>query len=116
GGLDKRATYHDPCYLGRRAKVFDAPRKLVRNIRGIDFVEMRWIRDKAYCCGGNEGFAMIHPELSARIGAKVIEEARKVEAQLLVTACPLCKELLARHAAEKNIELLDLAELVREVL
>ena len=116
GGLDKRATYHDPCYLGRRAKVFDASRELVRNIRGIGFVEMRWIRDKAYCCGGNEGFAMIHPELSARIGAKVIEEAGKVEAQLLVTACPLCKELLARHATEKNIELLDLAELVREVL
>ncbi len=116
GGFDKRITYHDPCYLGRHAKVFDAPREVIKNTRGIDFVEMRWIRDKAYCCGGNVGFATIHPELSSRIGAKVIEEAEKVGGKALVTACPLCKELLSKYATEKDIELYDLADLVRRLL
>lgn len=115
GGFDRKITYHDPCYLGRHGKVFDAPRKVIKNIHGVDFVEMRWIKDKAYCCGGNEGFAIIHPELSARIGGKVVEEAEKVRAEALVTACPLCKELLAKHATEKNIELYDLAELVKKL-
>ncbi|MDH5362256.1 MAG: (Fe-S)-binding protein [Aigarchaeota archaeon] len=116
GGLDMRASYHDPCYLGRRAKVFDAPRDIMKSMRGMDFVDMRWTRDKAYCCGGNEGFAIIYPQLSARIGAKVMDEARKVEAQVVVTACPLCKELLVRHATDRHIEIFDLAELVNEVL
>jgi len=114
--FDRTITYHDPCYLGRHAKVFDAPRQVIKNIRGIDFVEMRWIKDKAYCCGGNEGFAIIHPELSATIGGKVIEEAEKAGGEALVTACPLCKELLTKHATDKNIELYDLAELVEQLL
>lgn len=115
-GFDRTITYHDPCYLGRHAKVFDAPRQVIKNIHGIDFVEMRWIKDKAYCCGGNEGFAIIHPELSARIGGKVIEEAEKAGGEALVTACPLCKELLTKHASDKSIELYDLAELVEQLL
>jgi len=109
-------TYHDPCYLGRYANIFDAPRDVIKTLHGIDFVEMRWIKDKAYCCGGNEGFAMIHPELSARISGKVVDEAQKIEAEGIITACPMCKELLRAHATDKNIEIYDLTELVAKLL
>ncbi|MFB0551530.1 MAG: (Fe-S)-binding protein [Nitrososphaeria archaeon] len=116
GFSEKKMTYHDPCYLGRYANIFDAPRDVIKTLHGIDFVEMRWIKDKAYCCGGNEGFAMIHPELSARISGKVVDEAQKIEAEGIITACPMCKELLRAHATDKNIEIYDLTELVAKLL
>ncbi len=77
---------------------------------------MRWIKEKAYCCGGNEGYAIVNPEISARIGKKVIEEAEKVDAEVLVTSCPLCKELLSKNANGKNIEVYELSELITKIL
>jgi len=116
GSFKKRITYHDPCYLGRYAKIFDEPRKLIKHINGAEFVEMRWIKDKAYCCGGNEGFTMTNPELSAKIGMKVIDEAEKEKAKAVITACPLCKELLMKHSYKKGIEVFDLAEIIKKIL
>jgi len=114
GVFTGKASYHDPCYLGRHMKVFDEPRELIKKIGVTDFVEMRWVRDKAYCCGGNIGFNLTHPELSSRIGEKIVEEAKMVDAELLITNCPLCKELLIKHAKGKGVKVYDLMEIIEE--
>ncbi|HZH68573.1 MAG TPA: (Fe-S)-binding protein, partial [Chitinophagales bacterium] len=46
----KRITFHDPCYLGRGNKVYDAPRSVIKALDG-DLVEMTNSRSNALCCG-----------------------------------------------------------------
>ncbi len=53
GGL--KVTYHDPCYLGRHSKVFDAPREILKSLPGVEFIEMERNSEESMCCGGGGG-------------------------------------------------------------
>lgn len=53
--IDAEVTFHDPCYLGRVNKVYDAPRRLIQAIPGVDLLEMSHTRENSLCCGGGGG-------------------------------------------------------------
>ncbi|MCJ7664394.1 MAG: succinate dehydrogenase iron-sulfur subunit, partial [Desulfobacterales bacterium] len=53
--LKKRVTYHDPCFLGKRNEIYDAPRRILASINGLEFVEMRRTKENSFCCGGGAG-------------------------------------------------------------
>ena len=114
-------TYHDPCYLGRYNQMYDAPRRVLRAIPGVELTEMPRHGDASLCCGGGGG-RMWQEELDAdaKMSEIRIEEARSTGAQVLVTACPLCLIMLddARKTAglEDAIEVMDLNELVLSAL
>ena len=46
----KRITYHDPCYLSRANKIFEAPRELIKKL-DAELVEMKACKTKGLCCG-----------------------------------------------------------------
>jgi L-lactate dehydrogenase complex protein LldE len=56
-----RLTYHDSCHLSRGLGVREQPRRLLRRIRGIDFVEME---ESDRCCGFGGSFAFKYPAIS----------------------------------------------------
>jgi len=113
----KRVTYHDPCYLGRYNRIFDAPRAVITAIPGIDFVEMAHHREYSLCCGGGGG-RMWQEGLDAetKMSEIRIKEAHTAGAEIVITACPLCLIMLedARKTAEleESLEVMDLNELV----
>jgi Fe-S oxidoreductase/predicted DNA-binding transcriptional regulator YafY len=53
--IDADVTFHDPCYLGRVNKVYDAPRSLIQAIPGVELLEMSHTRENSLCCGGGGG-------------------------------------------------------------
>jgi L-lactate dehydrogenase complex protein LldE len=64
-----RVTYHPTCHSLRMLKVGDAPTKLLRAVRGIDFVELS---EKQECCGFGGTFAIKNADTSiAMLGDKL---------------------------------------------
>jgi L-lactate dehydrogenase complex protein LldE len=59
--FDGKVTYHDSCHLLRGIGVKEQPRTLLRNVSGIDFVEMH---NSDTCCGFGGTFSIKYPDIS----------------------------------------------------
>jgi L-lactate dehydrogenase complex protein LldE len=59
-----RVTYHDACHLLRELHVSDQPRRLIRAVRDVDFVEME---APDTCCGFGGTFSVKYGEISNAI-------------------------------------------------
>jgi len=114
--IAKRVTYHDPCHLARHSWVFDAPRKVLQSIPGIEYVEMYPTREHAFCCGGGGGIAAAFRELATKIGVSKVKKAEATGAEILSSACPFCYQnlSLALGAAGSKIAFRDVTELLAD--
>jgi Fe-S oxidoreductase len=85
----KRVTYHDPCWLGRGMGVYDAPRKILRSIPGVELVEMKNSRELSSCCGTSCWSNCTN--YSKLMQVNRLEEAFRSGAEAIVTACWECE-------------------------
>lgn len=117
-GVPKKVTYHDPCDLGRNSKVFDPPRNILKQIPGLNLVELENSRQLCVCCGGGGDLEMIDPELSAAIAQKKIEEIQRTGAEEVVTSCQQCIRTISGYARKHKIKLKvkDITEVVLEAM
>ncbi len=118
--LDRRVTYHDPCYLGRYNGVFEAPRRVLTAL-GAEVVEMPRNRTRSYCCGAGGGRVWMKEATGLRerpAESRVREAVALDRVGTLVVACP--KELAMFNDAVKTaglegrLAVRDLAEMVEE--
>ncbi|MFQ5879960.1 MAG: (Fe-S)-binding protein [Dehalococcoidia bacterium] len=110
-----RVTYHDPCYLGRRNGVYEAPRELLRSIPGLELVEMGANREEALCCGGGGGRMWLETEASERFANLRLRQAAETSAQALVTSCPFCIACLEdglKMYQDGELRVMDVAEVL----
>lgn len=116
--LPLKVTYHDPCDLGRGARVFDAPREVLRSIPGVTFVEMERNREACRCCGGGGNLEMIDADLSSRIAKEKIQDVLDTGAQAVVSACQQCVRTMTTYVRRNKVplEVMDIAQLVRRAL
>ena len=118
--LNKKVTYHDPCYLGRHNEIYDEPRALIAAATGGNLVEMDRIRHESLCCGAGGGRLWMETKPEWRFSDLRIEEACKTGATILATACPYCISMLedSRKTVNKEdaIEIKDIVELIAEAL
>ena len=120
-GLAKRVTYHDPCTLGRGFRIFDAPRLLLNGMPGLKLVEMESNRERALCCGASP-WAFCNA-VNRQIQGQRLAQAKAVDAEILVTACPKCqihlkcawKNEVASNGPAASIEIRDFASVVAGV-
>jgi Fe-S oxidoreductase len=119
--LDLRATYQDPCFLGKQNLVFDEPRKILTSIPGLGFAEMERSRQRSLCCEGGGGRMWAEGGTEGtRNGEIRIKEAVDLGAKVMATACPFC--LLTLEDAVKISSLTDqmvvkdISELVVEAM
>jgi len=114
--LNSTLVYHDPCHLGRYLQVYDAPRNVLIKIPQVKLVEMWRNREKALCCGAGSGYRLTHPETAIKIAERVVEEAFRTGAEIMVTACPTCKLSFQRPAKTKKLEVKDIAEIIADAI
>lgn len=115
GHLDAQVTFQDPCYLGRHNSEYQAPRKILAAIPGIELVEMQNHGQDALCCGGGGGRMWLETPACERFSDLRVEQAAQTRADYLVTACPfcaVCMEDSAKMKKGKSPQVLDVAEIV----
>jgi Fe-S oxidoreductase len=115
-----RVTFHDPCYLGRHAGIYDHPRDILDSIPGIERVEMAHARENSLCCGGGGGGAWMQegcPPMD-RLSHRRVREALDIRADIIATACPYCIRMLNRAirdmGVQAKIRVCDVAELLAQ--
>jgi len=111
-------TYHDPCDLGRTSGIYEAPRRIIRSIPGVELREMQDHHELALCCGGGGDAEMANAELTAAVGRRRLAQAQATGAGYIVSACQQCKRTLASAARQEKARLrvLDIAELVWQAM
>jgi Fe-S oxidoreductase len=118
--ITEAITYHDSCYIGRYNDNYDAPRKILQSIRGVQVHEMPRSRDKGFCCGAGGGRMFLEETTGKRVNIERTEEALSLHPSVIATACPFCMTMLtdgvkAKEASE-GTNVRDVAEIVSEAM
>ena len=114
GPVEEAVTYHDPCDLGRKSGVYDAPREVLAHIPGLDFREMSAIRENAVCCGGGGDVEVSDRTVTATVAGQRAAQAQATGAKYVLSACQQCKRTLQEGARQNKIRMraMDIIELV----
>jgi heterodisulfide reductase subunit D len=114
--LNMKVTYHDPCHLGRHMGIYEPPRELIKKIPGIELVEMVRTRQNAWCCGSGGGVRSAFKDLSEFAAVNRINEAKSTGAEAIISACPFCSNQFKSNISANEINVLDIAELIKKIL
>jgi Fe-S oxidoreductase len=117
-GQSADVTYHDPCYLGRHNKVYEAPRELI-GASGAKLTEMPRHADRGLCCGAGGARMWMEEHIGKRVNHERVEEALDTGASKIATGCPFCRVMITDGvddvAAATDLpkaEVLDVAQLL----
>jgi Fe-S oxidoreductase len=114
---NKKAIYHDPCFLGKQNGVFDEPRKILGALEGLDLMEFSRSRDMSLCCEGGGGRMFFEVETAYQRNSEIrVLEAQAKGAEIIVTSCPFCVMTLEEQAMEKGLAVKEISEILMEVL
>jgi Fe-S oxidoreductase len=114
GPVEEVVTYHDPCDLGRKSGVYDAPREVMARIPGLELREMAASRENALCCGGGGDVEISDPTVTIGVAGRRLKQVQATGARYVASACQQCKRTLQEGARRNKIRVraIDVAELV----
>jgi len=109
--FEGRVTYHDACHLLRELGVSDEPRRLIRAVRGVEFVEME---APDTCCGFGGTFSVKYAEISDSILREKLARVERSGAQYVVANDSSCLMQVAGglSRAGSSVKTMHLAELL----
>ena len=119
--VPRNVAYHDPCFLGKRNDVFDAPRQILQSMNVLRLVEMKRTRQSSFCCGGGAGRVWTEDALpEKRPSNNRLHEALDLNVNTIAVACPYCittlEDAVKVSDVENKIAVKDILELVKEAL
>jgi len=95
--VNAKVTYHDSCHLNRAMKVKAEPRKLLKSIKGLEYLEAE---EADRCCGGAGTFSFKQYDISMKILKRKIDNAENTGAEIFAVGCPSCRIQLS-HGVNK---------------
>jgi L-lactate dehydrogenase complex protein LldE len=100
--LNGKATYHDSCAGLRECKIKNEPRTLLKNVKGLELVELE---DVETCCGFGGTFAVKFEPISVAMGEQKVEHALATGAQYLISTDLSCLMHLQGYIDNKGYSL-----------
>ncbi|HWR15909.1 MAG TPA: (Fe-S)-binding protein [Terriglobales bacterium] len=82
-----KVTVHDSCHANRELGIRQGPRKLLKNVRGLELIEMR---DSDECCGFGGTFSVKFGAISAAMGDVKTGNAEQTQADFVTAVDPSC--------------------------
>ncbi|MCP4227139.1 MAG: (Fe-S)-binding protein, partial [Actinomycetia bacterium] len=118
--LERRVTYHDPCYLARYNQLTDAPRRVLGAI-GCELIEMPRNQENSFCCGAGGGrIWMDDSTLVERPSENRIQEAAELGIDAFVVACPkdftMFSDAAKMTGHDDQIAVVDMIQLVADAI
>ncbi|WP_026714150.1 (Fe-S)-binding protein [Flavobacterium daejeonense] len=112
----KKITFHDPCYLGRANKVYEAPRNLIEKL-DAELVEMKRSKSNGLCCGAGGAQMFKDAEKGNKeINIERTDDALETSPDIIATGCPFCNTMMTdgiKHKEkEAEVKVMDIAELI----
>ena len=115
GAAGATITYHDPCYLGRHNKVYDAPRELI-DASGATLTEMPRHAETGFCCGAGGARMWMEEHLGKRVNHERVDEALNLDPATIATGCPFCRVMISDGVGDRGkadqVEVVDVAQLL----
>ena len=97
-------VYHDSCYLGRYNDVYDAPRRILQALSGVDLREPERTKSFGMCCGAGGGRMWIEEKPEQRVNFLRVEQLLETKATTIASACPYCMTMLSDGVKNKELE------------
>jgi glycolate oxidase iron-sulfur subunit len=94
-----RVTYHDACHLAHGLGVREAPRRLLRSIRGLEFIELA---ESDLCCGSAGTYNLTQPEMAAELAARKVGNIAATGADYVVMANVGCQFQIAAELRRRG--------------
>lgn len=109
--FDGAVTYHDSCHSLRELKIKDGPRRLLRNVKGLELREMSVAEE---CCGFGGTFSVKFPEVSGGMARTKIDSIHATGAGTVVSIDSSCLMQLqgALSRAKSTVKTMHLAEVL----
>jgi len=98
--LKGKATYHDACGALRECGIKDAPRQLLKNVKGLELVEMK---ESETCCGFGGTFAVKFEAISLGMAQVKVKSALETGAQYMITTDVSCMMHIQGYINENNL-------------
>ena len=113
--LEQRVVYQDACHLLHAQRISRQPRGLLRQIPGVELVE---IAEAGMCCGSAGVYNLTNPEPARKLQQRKLDNALAARPTTIVTGNPGCLLQLRAGLAERTdnnrVEVRHLAEILDE--
>lgn len=109
--FEGRISWHDACHGLRDLNLKNEPRTLLRNVRGVEFIEME---NAEACCGFGGTFSVKYPELSVAILDQKIKSIERAGVNAVVAGDASCLMQIGGRLSRNGskVRVMHLAELL----
>lgn len=98
--VEARVCYDDPCHLVHGQRVSDAPRRLLRQVIGVEVVPHG---EPFACCGAAGIYNITQPEMSRQVLERKLDSLEKADPDLIVSGNPGCMMQLAAGVRSRGL-------------
>ncbi|MEW6007392.1 MAG: (Fe-S)-binding protein [bacterium] len=94
--------------------MFEEPRRVIRAIPEVEYLELSLNRRYSTCCGGGGDLEMIDSNLCNKIAENLVLKIEEKNPDIAITACGQCKRITqnAIKAKGSKVKVMDIVELV----
>ena len=95
GEINQRIAYHDACHLAHAQGVRQPPRELLRQIPGLELVD---IAESELCCGAAGSYNLTQPDMADRLSSRKLDHILASGARTVAAANAGCLLQIMREA------------------